>query len=461
MAGFDERLCETFTAPTNIAVIKYWGKDNVKLNTPMNSSFSVTLDQKDLHTITTIAASLSFPSDRFWLNGKEIEINSRAKTCLAAIRALAQDKYDPKTKEILVKKEDWPKYGLHISSLNTFPTGAGLASSAAGLACFVTTLARLYNVQERYVGEVSGIARQGSGSASRSMYGGFVRWEKGKAADGSDSIAVQLAGHEHWPQLRAVVLVVSEREKDTSSTQGMETSRLTSPLLSHRARAIVPDRLQEMEQAVQERDFQAFARLTMQDSNQFHAVCQDTYPPIRYMNDVSWSIIRLVHVLNEEKGKCVAAYTYDAGPNAVIYTLEEYLPLVTAVMHLYFPPPPSLPLSLYCNDATLYSKCVSTSLSPSLVQRLDTTGRKAVAGDVKHVFLTGPGPGPLSQPFSESLLNLQTGLPQPASSKHKRLQIASVSTGCGGGREKSWWIGLILGGCAISATVGFLLAKKM
>jgi diphosphomevalonate decarboxylase len=108
-----------------------------------------------------------------------------------------------------------------------------------------------------------------------------------------------------------VILVVSDKEKDTSSTSGMETSRLTSELLQHRAAAVVQPRLE------------AFGRITMQDSNQFHAVCLDTYPPIFYMNDVSKAVIRVVHVVNAYFGCVKAAYTFDAGPNAVIYTLEK------------------------------------------------------------------------------------------------------------------------------------------
>lgn len=168
-------------------------------------------------------------------------------------------------------KEDWSQYGILIASVNTFPTGAGLASSAAGLACLVASLAQLFCCKEEYPGQLTAIARQGSGSASRSLYGGFVRWQKGELPDGKDSIAVQIADEkvrssrcpsltnfqsafciyihstfsiiwinvffssQHWPEMRAVVLVVSDREKDTSSTSGMETSRLTSPLLQYRA----------------------------------------------------------------------------------------------------------------------------------------------------------------------------------------------------------------------------------
>ena len=94
-----------------------------------------------MHTITSIAASKSFKSDRLWLNGTEIQINGRGVTCLREIRRLAGDRIDEATGEVLVRKEDWPEYHVHISSVNTFPTGAGLASSAAGLACFVATLA--------------------------------------------------------------------------------------------------------------------------------------------------------------------------------------------------------------------------------------------------------------------------------------------------------------------------------
>ncbi len=120
-----------------------------------------------------------------------------------------------------------------------------------------------------------------------------------------------------------MILVVSDREKDTSSTAGMETSKATSALLAHRAASVVQPRLEEIESAFLSKDFEIFGRITMQDSNQFHAVCLDTYPPVFYMNDISRAIIRLVHVLNAYYSRIVAAYTFDAGPNAVLYTLEK------------------------------------------------------------------------------------------------------------------------------------------
>ena len=423
--SFDPRISETFTSPTNIAVIKYWGKNDVKLNTPMNSSVSVTLDQSDLHTITTIAASKEFPADKLWLNGVETELNGRAQTCLREIRRLAQDRIDATTGAIIVAKNDWPQYKVHISSVNTFPTGAGLASSAAGLACLVKTLAELYCINEEYPGQLTAIARQGSGSASRSLYGGFVRWQKGEKADGTDSIAIQVADENHWPEMRAVILVVSDKEKDTSSTSGMETSRLTSPLLQFRAANVVQPRLDEIEAAYKAKDFETFGRITMQDSNQFHATCLDTYPPIFYMNDISKSIIKLVHVINTFFSRVVCAYTFDAGPDAVIYTLEKDVDLVAAVMAKYYPAP-GAPED-YCNNPAEFSRIVNHEISKlvslELTAKLNSTGRVPTAGDVKYIFLTKSGPGPIKQPLSESLLDPASGLPVPPSSKHKKMKI--------------------------------------
>ena len=422
---FDPLLSETFTSPTNIAVIKYWGKNDVKLNTPMNSSVSLTLDQTDLHTITTVAASKNFKEDKLWLNDNETEINSRGQVCLREIRRLAQDRIDPETGKVLVNKNEWDQYKVHISSVNTFPTGAGLASSAAGLCCLVKALSQLYCAKEEYPGQFTAICRQGSGSASRSWYGGFVRWQKGEKLDGTDSIAVQIADENHWPEMRAVILVVSDKEKDTSSTSGMETSRLTSPLLQYRAASVVQPRLDEIEAAYLAKDFETFGRITMQDSNQFHATCLDTYPPIFYMNDISKSIIKLVHVINSKAGKVIAAYTFDAGPNAVIYTLEKDVELVFAVMAKYFPAPGAA--SDYCNNPDAYNKIVSNSssyLNGDFIQSLNSTGRVPHAGDVKYMFLTKPGPGPISQPLTESLLDPKTGGPIAPGPKHKRLKIS-------------------------------------
>lgn len=180
----------TCTAPVNIAVIKYWGKRDVELNLPLNSSLSGTLHQDDLKTTTTVTASTDFSGDSLVLNDEPqvIKPGSRLDVCLKELRNRAGDLVDEKTGEVLVKKEDWPSLGLQIVSHNNFPTAAGLASSAAGFGCLVASVGKLLNVQ----GDLTAIARRGSGSASRSLFGGWVKWDVGVLADGSDSIALQV-----------------------------------------------------------------------------------------------------------------------------------------------------------------------------------------------------------------------------------------------------------------------------
>jgi diphosphomevalonate decarboxylase len=282
-------IMETVSAPTNIACIKYWGKANVQYNTPINSSVSVTLDQDDLRAVTTAATCRNFEKDRLWLNGVEdlkAADSKRFRACIDGVKALASDRFG-EDGQIVIKKEEWKDLKIHISSYNTFPTAAGLASSAAGYAALVAAVAKLMNAKEEYEGQLSTIARQGSGSACRSLYGGFVAWRMGGAKpDWSDSLAQQVADERHWPELRALILVVSDLKKDTSSTAGMSTSVATSELLKHRAASIVDRRMEAIEKAYLAKDFATFGQITMADSNQFHATCLDTYPPIFYMNDI-------------------------------------------------------------------------------------------------------------------------------------------------------------------------------
>lgn len=230
-------------------------------------------------------------------------------------------------------------FPLHIASYNNFPTAAGLASSASGLAALVASLSSLYTLPQT-PSELSRIARQGSGSACRSLFGGFVAWREGHLPDGSDSLAEEVAPREHWPQMHALICVVSDAKKGTSSTSGMQRTVETSPLLQHRLK-VVPGRMDDISKAIRERDFDSFAKITMADSNQFHAVCLDTSPPIFYLNDVSRSIIALVEELNRASlanGKgYVAAYTFDAGPNAVIYAMEENMQMIVAAVSRFFP----------------------------------------------------------------------------------------------------------------------------
>lgn len=164
-----------------------------------------------------------------------------------------------------------------------------------------------------------------------------MHWLAGSDPGGRDSRAVQVAERAHWPEMRVLVLVVNATQKKVSSTNGMATTVQNSELFRHRIERCVGRRVDRMKRAIAERDFATFAEITMKDSNQFHAVCLDSYPPIVYMNDVSHSIAQLVHKYNEHEGETRVAYTFDAGPNAVLYLLEKDVTAFVAVLSVAFP----------------------------------------------------------------------------------------------------------------------------
>lgn len=278
-------------------------------------------------------------------------------------------------------------FPLRLVSENNFPTAAGLASSAAGFAALVRAVADLYELPDSPA-ELSLIARQGSGSACRSLFGGYVAWREGKAEDGSDSMADQVAEAAHWPDMRALVLVASAAKKGVSSTSGMQQTVATSGLFKERIATVVPQNMARMEKAIQERDFEAFAEVTMRDSNSFHATCADTYPPIFYMNDVSRAAVRAVEAINAKAGRTVAAYTFDAGPNAVVYYLEkDSEPVVGTFNHVL-------------GEVEGWKKEVLAGLKPTM--SLDEGVAALLKSGISRVIMTGVGEGP--QKTEEHLL---------------------------------------------------------
>lgn len=289
------------------------------------------MSQDDLRTLTTASCSENFEEDQLWLNGKLESLKSeRTQACLKDLRDLRR--------QLELTDNSLPKlseFKLHIVSENNFPTAAGLASSAAGFAALVFLIFRLYELPQD-LSEISKIARKGSGSACRSLFGGYVAWEMGSLENGEDSKAVEVAPLEHWPNMKALILVVSDDKKDVPSTSGMQSTVATSDLFQHRITEVVPKRFEEMKSAILNKDFKTFADLTMKDSNSFHSVCLDSFPPIFYLNDTSKKIIKLVHKINEVEGKTIVAYTYDAGPNAVLYYESENEDKVLSGLLPYF-----------------------------------------------------------------------------------------------------------------------------
>lgn len=365
----------TARASVNIAVIKYWGKSDERLKLPLNDSLSGTLDSADLCATTSIAVSDTYQSDRLWLNGFEQDMSdgSTPKMLLDQIRSIAKVNHD--------------NHKVHIVSHNNFPTAAGLASSAAGYACLAFVLGHLYGIEDPT--ELSKLARRGSGSACRSLFGGFVHWQKGHDHDSSK--AVQIADRNHWPQMRAIICVINDETKDVSSSVGMLRTSTTSSFVEHRCKVVVPDRVDRITSAILERDFERFAQITMQDSNQFHAICLDSYPPLLYLNDTSREIIKLCSVINSLFGKNVLAYTFDAGPNACIYLLEDFVDQFISILQDFFPASnQGSSLEVKGRPFGKPDEFVSKNIADSLA----LNGVRRMAGSIRYLINTALGEGP-------------------------------------------------------------------
>lgn len=286
----------TAIAHPNIALVKYWGKRDIEYNLPSVSSISMTLSQFCTQTSVTWGSK----EDRFLLNGNMQTAASAQKV----FRFL--DRIDPHRPPCIVE------------SHNNFPTAAGLASSSsafAALALAGTTAAGLSYTKT----ELSVLARQGSGSASRSLWGGWVRWNKGEHPDGSDSHGVPIAPVNHW-DVCMIIAVVSAEKKGTSSTAGMQQSANTSPFYSAWVHTAEED-VNVAEEALLQRDIHTLGTCMEHSTIKMHATMMTTRPTIRYWKPKSLALIELVERLRTQGFSCYQ--TMDAGPNVKILCPKE------------------------------------------------------------------------------------------------------------------------------------------
>jgi diphosphomevalonate decarboxylase len=294
----------TVKANANIALTKYWGKKDALLKTPWNSSTSVTLE--GLETTTTVDFDKKYAKDIFILDGKEYEETTdeykEVKEQLDIIRGKA--KIDLKAK---------------VMSKNDFPTAAGFASSASGLAAltFASAKAAGLNLSTK---ELSIISRMGSGSASRSLIDGFAIWHRGNASDGLDSFAEQIAPKEHWPEFRILGCVVSKNAKKIKSRAGMAQSVKTSPIFEQWYNNAEKD-AQTMVQLIKDKNFEALGQLAQKNCLLMHACAITTTPPVIYWAPGTLEVMHRVLELQDEGMKCY--FTMDGGPQVKIICLEK------------------------------------------------------------------------------------------------------------------------------------------
>ena len=278
----------TALAHPNIALIKYWGKSNGDLNLPSTPSLSITLSK--LTTKTTISTN---ETDVLCINGQSVQ-DEKISKFLNSLRQIHTIK------------------NIRIETENNFPTSAGLASSASGFAALTTALNSHFSLGFSKQ-QISAIARTGSASAARSIYGGFV------GLQGPDWEAEPIFKPDYWP-LRIVIATINAEKKKTGSSKGMEITRLTSPFYQSWVSEAQKD-FDEALTAIRNRNFDKLADLSEKSCLKMIATMISSNPPLIYWAPATLACIQLIRDLRNS-GQAVF-FTTDAGPQLKAICLPE------------------------------------------------------------------------------------------------------------------------------------------
>jgi diphosphomevalonate decarboxylase len=301
-------MIKTAVSHPNKALVIYWGNENDPLRIPARSSLSVTLQgiNRPLDYMVTLRTIRSSERDKVIIDGAEDsgEIRNHFVYHLNAMR-----RYTGFTER------------LEVTTRTSFPVGSGLAGSAASASALAEAFAGIIGkTPDTRLKSI--LARLGSGSASRSVYGGFVMWQKGNGDD-SSSYAKQLFNENHW-DLRNIIAMVSSAPKKIKSIEGMKLSKKTCPEQYYSGFISVADsHIEQVSIAISERDITKLGPLYEKENYLFRQVCLKTMPPLDYWTSVTVDIFNKVQNLRNE-GIPVYAGT-DAGPNVHIFTVPRYV----------------------------------------------------------------------------------------------------------------------------------------
>ncbi|HZN55988.1 MAG TPA: diphosphomevalonate decarboxylase [Candidatus Polarisedimenticolaceae bacterium] len=286
----------TVEAPANIAFIKYWGARDLAQALPLNASVSMTLSEcVSLSTVSFSDGSdepdrIDIVADDGSLTLPDLRFRERALAHLERVRR-------------------WARRGgsFRVATRNSFPTGAGIASSASGFAALTLASTRALGLRLTSP-ELSTLARMsGSGSAARSVLGGYVLWPADGNAAGH---AVPLAPASHW-DLRDVIALVDQGEKDVPSLQGHRLAA-TSPHFETRQR-VLPARVDAVKRAIEERDLAALGPVLEEEAIELHLIAMSSRPPIFYWKPGTVQVLETLRALRRDGVPAFA--TMDAGAN--------------------------------------------------------------------------------------------------------------------------------------------------
>ncbi|MBV7294704.1 diphosphomevalonate decarboxylase [Corynebacterium sp. TAE3-ERU12] len=291
----------TATAHPNIALIKYWGKRDEANQLPATGSLSLTLGIAP--TRTTVTPDSSLETDTTILGGEQMSAkeSGRVQKFLQLVRERAAARHGIAAAEL--------PHAV-VDSVNEIPTGAGLASSASGFAALAVAAARAYGMDltER---ELSALARRGSGSACRSIFGGLVEWLPGD--DDASSYAQPLTDSD--VDVALVMAVLKPGRKKIGSREAMRRTRETAPSYPAWVES-VPHELEQMKQAIADADVTRIGELAESNALRMHATMLAAVPPVRYFTPETIAALDLVEKLREEGTEGYA--TMDAGPNVKV-----------------------------------------------------------------------------------------------------------------------------------------------
>jgi len=280
-------------APANIAFIKYWGKRDVGPNIPLNNSISMNLDCAQ--TTTTVEFDPAMKLDQVTISGQ-----AAGKTETERVSRHLD----------LFRKLGKINHAAKVESTNNFPKGAGIASSASGFAALSLAAASAAGLKFTQK-QLSVLARQGSGSACRSVPDGFVEWAAGDSSE--SSFARSIFSPDYW-NICDVIVIVSHQQKKISSTEGHKLAR-SSPFFDTRIKGM-EKKVAEIKKAMRKKDFSSFGEIIEAEAINMHAVMMTSVPPLYYWSPETLEIIK--SVIEWRESGLEAYFTIDAGPNVHI-----------------------------------------------------------------------------------------------------------------------------------------------
>ncbi|CCI82564.1 diphosphomevalonate decarboxylase [Lactobacillus hominis] len=299
-------------AHTNIALVKYWGKADKALKLPLMSSISMTLDA--FYTDTEFNHSQDLEQDAFYLNEIK-QTRQQSQRVFNYINELRK-------KFNLDQNEHF-----EIRSYNHVPTSAGLASSASAFAALAASFAKSYDLNLDKTA-LSRLARLGSGSATRSIFGGFVEWQKG--TNDETSFAKAIDENPDW-DLHMLAVEVNTGQKKISSSIGMQWAQ-KSPFYQTWLNENQSE-INALKKAIAKHDFTNLGEISEQSANEMHAVNLSANPGFTYFEPDTLELINLVHTLRQQGIECY--YTIDAGPNVkILCTLRNSKEIISAIHNL-------------------------------------------------------------------------------------------------------------------------------